>query len=130
MLTRRGLFGCFAGGVVAGLASTPQPQRAGMYGPVDIARYYRLRQQGITLRVIHQGRDVTNNCIFADDSGLGRALVYKRTYDGHRYIDVNTGDAAKEWLTGISFRADVLPPTQYREATQVGPPTPTARQSL
>jgi hypothetical protein len=52
------------------------------YGIVDVSRWRRLHREGVTLRVLLDGVDVTLRCAEADD-GQGRAELICR--DPHRH---------------------------------------------
>lgn len=71
------------------------------YGPMTVERHFRLRARGLDLLVLHHGQDVTHRCRFADDTGDGRAELFKHR-DGRPYWeDVATGQIAREHVTGV-----------------------------
>jgi hypothetical protein len=67
--------------------------RALGYGYVDVRRHVALRQQGIYLRVLLDGRDVTAHCYAADDR-QGYVCLYKTNAAGS--YDVERGALASE----------------------------------
>lgn len=64
------------------------------YGLLTIERYHMLRaRHNITLRVIVDGKDVTNRCREADDVA-GYATCFLENEKGQLYIDYKTNTVA------------------------------------
>lgn len=68
------------------------------WGPMDVDRYRFLQNQGIHLRVLLDGVDVTMRCTFADDHNhMVQLLLHNE--NGKPYFNEH-GDIAREELTG------------------------------
>lgn len=141
-MTRRGLLQVLGAAIAAPLVGL-QPDRAGLqghwiadysgtmipvrYGAMTIERHAALKSRGLHLRVIHQGRDVTDRCRFADDTGEGMAELFLHNAEGRPYLEppVKPGECkiyrwdgaravcitperrvATEIVSGVTFRAD------------------------
>ena len=77
------------------------------WGYIDVDYSVALRRRGIWLRVIFNGKDVTDRCFKADDR-TGCVGLLKHSY-GHAYIDDVTGDVAREFLQGDVYFKRVEP---------------------
>jgi hypothetical protein len=97
MITRRALVT-----LAAAILVVPWRRRV-RYGSVDVDRHRQLQREGIDLRVIHRGEDVTARCFVADDTGAGIAHLFRHR-DGRPYLDPETHRAAVETIHGIEFR--------------------------
>jgi hypothetical protein len=103
-MNRRGLFKALAGVVAAyciGKRAASEPK----WGAVDVQRWVDIKRTlGIELHVWHAGRDITKDCMFADDTGDGMAEVLLRDCKGRAYLGADR-KVAKEILRGVRFIA-------------------------
>jgi hypothetical protein len=101
-MTRREMFKAITGVAAAvgcgGLVSSWQK-----YGPITVQRWMSFKRRGVYLHVFHQGKDVTTNCCYADDTGEGVAELYLRDGNGHAYRAVD-GGIAKQVVHGVTIR--------------------------
>ena len=74
-----------------------QPEERKHWGAVDVSRHRALQDSGVTLVIEHEGEDVTNRCIFADDSGVGFAYLYVKPLGGREWL-------VQERVVGIVIR--------------------------
>lgn len=77
---------------------------ADKYGPISIQRHLELQRQGVHLHVYYQNEDVTRRCSFADDTGAGRARLFKLNEQGEPYIEPGKNVVATEWVEGVEIR--------------------------
>lgn len=71
-------------------------------GFVDVTRHTAFKKQGIWLRVMLNGEDVTDRCQEADDIE-GYVILVKLNYKGTPYLDAN--ELAREVRVGeVRFR--------------------------
>lgn len=84
------------------------------YGSMTVKRHTELKESGVHLRVFYRGRDVTDRCAFADDTGEGMAELYLLDADGSVYSEpIPKGEygvgrderqPAKQIVYGVEFR--------------------------
>lgn len=69
------------------------------FGPMTIARHREIARQGVDLRVLFNGEDVTDRCQFADDTpGQQHAILFKLNAQGQKYVEGH--EAALEIVWG------------------------------
>jgi len=90
-------------GATAFTATTAAPVRR--YGAVTIARHRVLCSQGVYLHVFYQGRDVTDRCRFADDTGEGMADLLLHTKAGKQSF----WDHRNEIVYGVTIQEGAPP---------------------
>jgi hypothetical protein len=75
------------------------------WGAVTVERHRTLERQGIRLRVWRFNQDVTNDCVFFDDTpGFERAVLLQRDAAGRHFIDPATGVIAREVVHSFEVR--------------------------
>ena len=75
------------------------PEERKYWGAVDVSRYRALQDSGVTLVIEHEGEDVTNRCVYADDSvGVGVDDLHVKPLKATPY------GAKKERVFGIVIR--------------------------
>jgi hypothetical protein len=88
------------------------------YGAVTVGRHRVLCSQGVFLHVFHKGRDVTDRCSFADDTGEGIADLFIHNAAGRVHWDKGTHGAAREIVHGVTLR-EGAPPKWMREGAAI-----------
>lgn len=78
----------------------------GMIDPSD--HLHLVQRHGIYLHIVHQGREITDDCTWADDID-DYAIVLVKDSHGHAQMSRQTGDVVKRRLSGILIFAH---PTQ------------------
>ncbi len=99
----KGLAGVAALSTVASYAALTEKR----WGPMNVHRHTDLKRQGIHIHVFHEGRDITTDCCFADDTGDGMAEVFVKDGNGRiRFTGTGTPRAgvAKKIVHGVTFR--------------------------
>jgi hypothetical protein len=77
----------------------------GTFGLVTVEKWVDYQRNGIELKTIYNGHDITHRCIAADDRA-GWALILRKR-DGHPYIDRDRNTAAKALLVGsVEFKVE------------------------
>lgn len=72
----------------------------GKFGHLTPQKHWDYRESaGIFLMVFIDGEDVTNHCFESDDRE-GYVGLYKLNAEGHKYVDFDTMECAREWRTG------------------------------
>lgn len=77
----------------------PRPRVEFPIGFLTAARYQSLLEEGIRLRILHKGIDVTDRCFIADDRPeSNHAWLYRLNAAGHKFEE--NGRAATETVLG------------------------------
>ena len=71
------------------------------FGTMDVDRHRALMRDGIFIHVKRNGEDVTNRCIFADDSpDDNHAILFCVDAFGKKYLTPDRHSVAKETVLG------------------------------
>lgn len=106
-MKRRQVLGILLGAPVAA-AMPVMPaiaNNACVWGPMTVDRHLKLCRDGVHLHVYRDGRDVTDLCVFFDDTpDCRRAHLLREDARGSKYLDPSTREPAMEWVTEFDVR--------------------------